>query len=304
MFVISLIVLTKNGSQDLPSLLPALFCQKDVPPYEVIAIDSGSTDDTVDLLKGYPLRLQQIPAAAFHHARTRNYAATLASGEILVFLSQDAVPSSNIWLNRLTANFRDSQVGAVYGRQLSKPGSFAERKETFDSIYGEKKLVKDPANPHSLGYRFYLFSDANAAVRKSVWQATGFPEDLKVFEDIGIAKRIFDKGWKIVYEPEATVIHSHNHTTSGLFRRYFDLGYTLKRLKIWDAPGIRQSLARDAWKMLGGKFRNQKADGQKVTSGAGVHKDLAKSFGLLLGVNQSYLPLALKRHLSALRLFG
>ncbi len=304
MLAISVILLTKNGFADLETLLPVLLAQKDVPPFEVIAIDSGSTDNTVSLLKEYPVSLRQIPAEAFHHARTRNHASALASGDLLVFLSQDAVPASEKWLCLLASNFSDPQVGAVYGRQLPKPNSFAERQETFDSIYGPDKLVKDPRTPNGMGYRFFLFSDANAALRKSVWQATRFPEDLKVFEDIGIAKRIFDNGWKIVYEPEATVIHSHNHSTSGLFRRYFDLGCTLKRMEIWDAPGIRQSLARDAWKMLGKRFRSAHLRSPKTKSGSGIQKDLAKSLGLLLGVNQYYLPLALKRHLSAYRLFG
>lgn len=304
MSAISVLLLTKNGFADLKSLLPVLFSQKDVPPYEVLAIDSGSTDDTVPLLKSYPLRVQQIPAEAFHHARTRNYGATLSSGELLVLLSQDAMPASDKWLNRLITNFIDPQVGAVYGRQFPKPGSFEERKEIFDNIYGPNKLVKDPGDRDGLGYHFYLFSDANAAIRKSVWQETGFPEDLKVFEDIGIAKRIFDHGWKIVYEPEAVVIHSHNHTTSGLFRRYFDLGFTLKHMKIWDAPGIRQSLARDAWKILVRKLRGQQATSRGNKSRLEIQKDLAKSFGLLLGVNQSYLPLALKRRLSAFGLFS
>ena len=81
------------------------------------------------------------------------------------------------------------------------------------------------------------------------WAATNFPEDLKVFEDIGIAKRILDRGWKIVYEPAASVYHSHQHTTLGLFKRYFDLGYTFRQLGIWN-EGTKASLLHDAWKMM------------------------------------------------------
>ena len=88
--------------------------------------------------------------------------------------------------------------------------------------------MKDPAHRNGIGYRFYHFSDVNAAIRRDIWEAVRFPEDLKVFEDLGIAKQILDRGWKIVYEPEAAVFHSHPHTTVGLFKRYFDIGYTLK----------------------------------------------------------------------------
>lgn len=303
MVVISILLLTKNGSRDLERLLPALYGQRDVAPFEVIAVDSGSTDDTVRLLRRYPLRLRQILPETFHHARTRNMAAGLATGEFLVLLSQDAVPASDRWLNRLLANFTDPRVGAVYGRQLPKPGCFTERHDTFDTIYGTKRVVKDPAHRNGLGYRFYHFSDANAAIRHRVWQATRFPEDLKVFEDLGIAKRMLDSGWKIVYEPEAAVVHSHNHSTIGLFKRYFDIGYTLKRLKIWDAPGTRESLTRDAWKLVEKKLKRVN-NGRSTPPGAGIRQDIAKSFGLFLGLNQAVLPLALKRRFSAFGVFG
>jgi rhamnosyltransferase len=304
MVALSVLLLTKNGVHDLERLLPALYDQKDVGSFEVIAVDSGSTDGTTELLQRYPLHLEQIPAEAFHHARTRNFAAGLACGEILIFLSQDAIPASNHWLSEMISNFDDINVGAVYGRQIPKPGSFVERQETLDTVYGVHRIVKDPAHRNGLGYRFYLFSSANSAVRRSVWEATRFPEELKVFEDLGIAKRILDRGWKIVYEPEAAVYHSHNHSTLGLFKRYFDLGYTLKQLKIWDAPGARKSLWRDGCNMLQKKLRSSRDLGPKRPPGDGIQQDIAKSFGFFLGLNQACLPLALKRHLSAYRVFG
>ena len=303
MVAISVLLLTKNGSRDLERVLPALYHQQDVPDFEVIAIDSGSTDSTVSLLQRYPVRLRRIAPQTFHHARTRNLAASIATGQFLVLLSQDAVPASDRWLNTLLANFADPKVGAVYGRQLPRPGSFTERHETLDTVYGAKRFVKDPAHRNGLGYRFYHFSDANAAIRRDVWQATQFPEDLKVFEDLGIAKRMLDSGWKIVYEPEAAVIHSHNHTTIGLFKRYFDIGYTLKRLRIWDAPGTRKSLTRDAWKLVEKKLKRARNE-RSTPFGAGLRQDIAKGFGLFLGLNQAVLPLALKRHFSAFGVFG
>src|SRR5579864_3508555 len=304
MVAVSVLLLTKNGARDLERLLPALYRQKEIPSFEVIAIDSGSTDETLKILGRHAVRLRQIAPDAFHHSRTRNLAAGLAQGDILVLLSQDAIPTSGMWLNKLLSSFSDPSVGAVYGRQVPKPGSHAERHDTLDTIYGPKKVVKDPALRNSLGYRFYHFSDANAAIRRNVWESTRFPEDLKVFEDMGIAKRILDAGWKIVYEPEAAVIHSHNHSTIGLFKRYFDIGYTLKRLKIWDAPGTRESLSRDAWKLIEKKLKRAAGEKKRLSSGKGIRQDIAKSFGLFLGLNQQHLPLALKRRLSAFRVFG
>jgi rhamnosyltransferase len=295
----SILILTKNGGHQFRSCLEAVCAQTQVGKVEIMIVDSGSTDGTLELAKGFPVCLERIPPDSFHHARTRNFAATLARGEILVFLSQDAIPNSNRWLQSMVANFDDPGVGAVYGRQLPKPGSSLERQDVFDAVYGEERIVKDPAHRNGQGYRFYHFSDANSAMRRSVWEATRFPEDLKIFEDLGIAKRILDAGWKIVYDPEASVFHSHHHTTMGLFKRYFDIGYTLKSLQISDAPGMRSSLLRDGGKMLVKKMRRIKGSAGGRRAGAALGQDIAKSVGLFLGLNQDYLPAVLKRHLSA-----
>jgi rhamnosyltransferase len=301
---VSILVLTKNGMPDLRRSLEAVYDQQGVHPLEVIVVDSGSTDETLEVARGFPIRLEQVPSATFHHARTRNLAASLASGEILVLLSQDAIPSSGRWLESMVANFADPGVGAVYGRQIPMPGSSLEREDALDLVYGNQRIVKDPAHRNGLGYRFYHFSDVNAAMRRSVWEATRFPEDLKVFEDLGIAKRILDGGWKIVYEPDACVFHSHNHTTMGLFKRYFDIGYTLRLLKIWDAPGTKKSMLKDVKKLLKNKIMRVGDKGKRRLASQGIRQDIAKSAGLFLGLNQTYLPLPLKRRLSAFRIFG
>jgi rhamnosyltransferase len=298
----SVILLTKNGRHDLEHLLPALFAQRDVQTFEVIAIDSSSVDGTVDLLRNFPVRIEQITAATFHHAHTRNLAASLARGRILVFLSQDAVPASELWLSALISSFDDPKVGAAYGRQLPKHGCSVERQDTLGALYGEKRIMKDPACRDGLGYRFYHFSDVNSAIRRSVWEALRFPEHMRVFEDLGIAKRILDSGWKIVYEPASCVFHSHTHTATGLLKRYFDIGCSLKALKIWDEPGIKRTMIRDCHKLLRAKLsRLGKAD--STSAGAGLLQDMAKSIGLLLGLNQACLPSGLKRRLSAYQVF-
>jgi rhamnosyltransferase len=299
----SVLLLTKNEAQNIETCLKAVYSQKGVDPFEVIVVDSGSTDGTVEAARRFPVRLEEIPAESFHHARTRNLAASLAVGEILVFLVADATPMPETWLRALIANFDDPGVGAVYGRQLPKPECSLERQDALDTIYGPERIVKDPAHRNGLGYRFYHFSDVNAAIRRGVWQSVHFPEDLKVFEDLGIAKLILDRGWKIVYEPEAAVFHSHRHTTVGLFKRYFDIGYTLKLLDIWNAPGTKKSMRRDIWRLLKGKIRRvgDKKTGRWVAQG--IQQDIAKSVGLFLGLNQSYVPLVLKRRLSAFRIF-
>jgi len=298
----SILIPTKNGGAEFDSCLRAVFGQRDVGPLEVIVVDSGSTDETLEIAQRYPVRVQQISPEAFHHARTRNYAAGLSRGEFLVFLSQDAIPVSDTWLSAMISNFEDRSVGAAYGRHLPKPGSTLERQDVLDAVYGEARVVKDLSRCKELGYRCYHFSDVNAAIRRSVWQYTRFPDELKVFEDLGIAKRILHSGWKIVYEPRASVYHSHNHTALELFKRYFDGGITLKRLDIWNRQ-TRSSMLGDVAGLLRRKLHRFEGNGTTKRTSESVGQDLAKAAGLFLGLHERYLPLALKRRLSAFRLF-
>jgi rhamnosyltransferase len=276
-----------------------VYSQEGTVSPEVLIVDSGSTDGTLEIASKYPVRIEGIPAEEFHHARTRNYAAALAKGKYLVFLSQDAIPANPGWLEAMLRNFKDHAVGAVYGRQVPKQGSTRERHDVLNSMYGCERLVKEPATREKLGYQYYHFSNANAAMRREVWEATRFPEDLKVFEDLGIAKKILDRGWKIVYEPEASVIHSHNHSTVQLFRRYFDIGYTFRKLEIWNERTSR-SMAMEVKRLVGQKLRKNTKRAAALNN---IKNDIAKSAGFWLGVHEHYLPAALKRLLSAHQVF-
>jgi rhamnosyltransferase len=299
----SISILTKNEALNIASCLDAVFSQKHVTAFEVVLVDSGSTDQTVEIARRYPIRIQQIRADDFHHARTRNLAASLGTGQIVINLSGDAIPASDLWLRTILDDFSDPGVGAVYGRQLPKPGSTTERCDTFDTIYGDQRVVKDPNHRNGIGYRFYHFSDVNSAIRRSVWEKVPYPEELKMFEDLAIAKRILDGGWKIVYEPQAPVFHSHRYGSAGLFKRYFDLGYALKELNIWDSLGTRSSMVRDFRGLLRKQFARF---GDGVTRNqvpAAVGQSLAKSAGMLLGLNHRFVPLAVKRRLSSYRAF-
>ena len=303
MIVTSIIVLTKNEAKNIGPCLDAIYAQKDVGAFEVIVVDSSSTDETLQVVRRFPVRVEQIPAESFHHARTRNVAAALARGEFLVYLAADAFPASTNWLGSLLANFSDPAVAAVYGRHLPKPGSTSERRDALDVVYGDRRLVKDPSCGAESGYRYYHFSTVNAAIRRCVWQATPFPEGIKVFEDLGIAKRILDGGGKIVYEPQAAVYHSHNHTVTGLFKRYFDAGVVWNQLGIWNDQ-TRDSMLRDMGRLLRKKFRRSEGNGAGRAVHASVSQDLAKAVGLFMGLHERYIPLVIKQKISAFRLFG
>lgn len=295
---VSVLIPAKDEALNIRNCLDAVFSQVTDVEFEVILVDSGSTDGTPDIVSTYPVRLYRIAPQEFHHARTRNYLASLARGKYLIYLNADAFPASPDWLNSLLSNFSDSSVGAVYGRHLPKPDCDLERQVVLATIYGDERIVKEPSRKRELGYRYYHLSTVNAAVRKDVWASTRFPEELKIYEDVGIAKRILDANWKIVYEPAAMVYHSDNHTLKDLFKRYFDLGVIWKQLGMWE-DSAKSSVLRDGWRLLGRKLTTSSGSGRLHL----IVQDIAKYAGLILGKNESLLPQNIKRRMSGVRLF-
>lgn len=299
---VSVLILTKNEGRNISQCLDAVFSQESPVGLEVILIDSGSSDQTVEIASCYPLQLYRIAAESFHHARTRNLAAELAQGEYLVYLAADALPCSPSWLGALLRNFGDNAVGAVYGRHVPRPGASIERRGVLDTMYGDTRLVKSAACKTELGYRYYHFSTVNCAIRKDVWERTGFPQHMNVCEDVALGAHILDAGWKIVYEPEAAVYHTHDFSSLRLFRRYFDLGVVYRRLNIWDRRN-KAMLLRDGLRSLRGKLNISQNHYGITARGAGVCQDAAKYAGLVLGRNEKLLPRALKRRFSTFGLF-
>jgi rhamnosyltransferase len=298
----SILILAKNEAHNLPRCLDAVFAQNTAATFEVVLVDSGSEDATLEVARRYPLRIFGIPAEQFHHARTRNYAATLAQGNTLVYLAADACPVSSRWLESLLSHLREPAVAAVYGRHLPKPGSDIERQFALSALYGAERIFKTPANREQLGYRYYHFSTVNATIRKDVWQQTRFREDLPVFEDVAIAKRILDRGWTIVYEPEASVYHSHDYGMGKLFKRYYDIGAVYQRLEIWSCAS-KSSVRHDGLRTVIAKLAEVRHQTLKTVLRS-LLCDALKFAGIILGRNERYLPLLLKRRLSTLHLRG
>jgi rhamnosyltransferase len=302
---ISVLVPSKNGANCIRQCLDAVYSQDFDGTVEVILVDSGSTDGALDIIRQYPVKLYQIPPESFHHARTRNYLASLSSGKYLVYLSQDALPANNQWLRALISNFKDPQVAAVYGRHLPKPGSTFERKAVLASTYGDYKIVKDSTRKNELGYRCYHFSTVNAAIRREVWESIHFPEDLPVYEDVSISVELLNKGWRIVYEPSASVYHSHNFDAKALFKRYFDTGVVYQRRGVWDNGG-KSSILREGLRMLRKKLVDKDSNGSSPNKAVwtSIGYDFTKFIALVLGRNSRFLPLVAKRRLSGYKIFG
>lgn len=222
----SIIVLTKNAGKGWEKLLQRLFSQDLSGEYEVIVIDSGSTDDSVEIARRYPVRLVQIPPEEFHHGRTRNLGAELARGEILVYITQDALPLRDDWLQKLVDNFADPLVAMVCGRQI--PWEHTRPPEKFFHMYNFPDFkIRVTAHDRDYYHDNMFISDVNSALRKDIWQKSRFSEKVIAAEDKELAARLLRAGWTIVYEPEAAVHHAHNLSPGDVFKRHLLFGTAL-----------------------------------------------------------------------------
>lgn len=229
---VTICIPTKNGGDLLDRVLQAVFNQKTKLSYEVVCVDSGSVDNTLDIIHHYPqIKLHQIPASEFGHGKTRNLAASLGTGEFIFFLTQDALPASDEWLEQMICAIRkDDKCVLGFGIHYPYPGCnvLDERdlKMHFNGFGTENTYywIDDPERyRREEGYRHLLAfsSDNNACVRRSVFERYPYP-DVEFAEDQVWTKQMMELGYHKVYCPFAPVYHSHNYLLKEYFKRYFD----------------------------------------------------------------------------------
>ena len=238
---ISVVIPVRNAIDYLPALLKALFAQKPKKPDEIILIDSQPTDMTKKFVSSYP-EVRVIPIAHFSHGRARNIGVKAAKGDIIIFLTQDALPKDDNWLALLLAHFHDEQVGAAYSRQIPQPD--AQPTERFFLHYHfppGAPLQRSKISQEPLTFENVFFSNVSSAARRYLLVRYPFDENLIMSEDQQFARDIMKAGFKVVYEPGSIVIHSHCYSLKTVFQRYFDSVYSLT--VIFPKHGIKTSAA-------------------------------------------------------------
>jgi rhamnosyltransferase len=231
--MITIIVPTYNASKYLPSLLERLESQT-IRDYELMVVDSSSNDNTVDIAQSHRANVITIPQSEFDHGGTRTLAAMEAKGDILVYLTQDALPYNEYAIENIIKPFTDDRrIGATFGRQLPYPQAsvFAEHLRLFN--YPDVSYTRGLDDKKKYGIKTAFLSNSFAAYRKSALNEIGyFKSGLPFGEDACAGAKILLKGYKIAYVAEAIVLHSHNYTILQDFKRYFDMG-TFHRTENW-----------------------------------------------------------------------
>lgn len=230
----SVIVPTLNGGALFEDFLDRVAAQKTDFPFELIVIDSGSTDGTVAAARRLPFaRVIEIPKAEFQHGRTRNLGAREARGEYLIFATQDALPADGFWIyNFVSAMEAFPEAAGAFGKHYPHTGASAfTRKEIKDHFAGfesvpllvDKYTDIEKWNARDRGWMqvLHFYSDNNSCMRRSAWEELPYPE-VDYGEDQLWAMQAIRRGWSKLYCPNAVVYHSHD----------YDYAETLERAEV------------------------------------------------------------------------
>ena len=222
--MISIIIPTYNAERYLTKLLDSLKNQT-FKDFELIIIDSSSKDKTVEIAKRYTDKVIIIPQNKFDHGGTRAKAAKMAKGEILVFLTQDALPVDKYVIENIIEVFEDKNVGAAYGRQISYEDTNLFGKHLREFNYPNQTITRTKDDIKKYGIKTAQLSNSFAAYRKNILLETGnFKENLILGEDVYTGAKMILAGYSLVYTAKAQVYHSHSYTIIEEFKRYFDIG--------------------------------------------------------------------------------
>lgn len=293
---VSVIIPTLNAGKQISKLILILRNQT-VCPHEVIIIDSSSDDNTTAIATELDCKTAIIDRASFDHGGTRNYGARLATGNILLFLTQDVIPYNDHLIENLIAPLLDSQAAASFARQIAKtdanpPEQFA-RRFNYPSIHS----IKSADDLSAMGIKTFFFSNACSATIKEAYYEVGcFPEKIIMNEDMILAAKLILSGKNIAYCPDAMVWHSHNYSINQYFKRYFDIGAAFSMSK-WllnyakaEEEGIYFVIKQLQYLI---------SEHHVCWIPYSLTLIMAKFLGYKLGIAQNKLPVKLKKYFSA-----
>lgn len=294
---VALIIPTRNAGAHLDRLLPAL-ARQTLQPDEFLVVDSSSRDDSVARLRDAGARVEVIEPSQFNHGGTRRWASQQVAADVLIYLTQDAIPATPDTFARIVGALHgEPDIGVAYGRQLphADAGLLGAQARRFN--YPPVSRTKRLADAGELGIKTCFSSDSFSVYRRDALEAVGgFPEDVIGSEDAYVAARMLLAGYAVRYAADAEVHHSHDYRLLEEFRRYFDIGVFYGRERwIGEAFGAAS----------GEGLRYVKAELQAVLAAGALWRvpevllrTAAKLLGYRIGQGERYLDVGLKRRLS------
>lgn len=217
---VSIVIRSRNEEKYIGELLKNILHQ-DYKSWEIILVDSGSTDRTLGIARAFPVKIIQIHPYDFSFGYSLNIGCKQAKGNYFVFISAHAIPKNENWLGELISPFYDEKVGLVYGRQFAGQNTKLSEERDFLENFG----------PHSRILLEETFcNNANSAIRAKLWQKYRFNEQLPGLEDRDWAERIKTLGYRVAYSSKAVIYHYHIENFSQIKGRYYREALGLKEI--------------------------------------------------------------------------
>jgi glycosyltransferase involved in cell wall biosynthesis len=237
---VGVVIRTLNESELIGKCLETLRRQRGGFDLDVVVVDSGSTDATVEIARSYETRIVELMPCDFDYSRALNVGIEQVGGDLVVLISAHAVPIGDDWLETMTAPFADARVAGVSSRQVPWPGAQWGEVHRLRHQFPEQSAAYAQANADEI-----VFSNSASSVRRSVWREQPFT--LPISEDLDWAQRAVAAGWTIVYESRAPVYHSHHETPRAQALRMIDFN---RLLHPEGHPRTRRRIVREAAGMI------------------------------------------------------
>jgi rhamnosyltransferase len=217
---LSIVIRAFNEEKHIGRLLYGI-SQQSYPNPEVILVDSGSTDGTLSIASQYPVKIVHITPENFTFGRSLNTGISAASGDLVVITSAHCYPVYPDWIEKLTRPLTNQHIAMSYGKQRGgETNHFSEHQ--FFRKYFPNHSVTQQAHPYS--------HNANAAIRRKLWEIHTYDENLTGLEDLAWSSWAMESGYEIAYVAEAEVIHLHEETYQQVFNRYQREAIALKQI--------------------------------------------------------------------------
>lgn len=222
---VSIVIPVLNAGGHVDAQIAAL-SRQGFPAECYLIVDSSSTDGSPALFAAQGMEVLTIEKRDFNHGGTRRMAVEhRPNAKFVVMMTQDAIPSHDHSIANILDGFADDKVGLSYGRQLPRPAARGIERHARLVNYPAVSEIRSKEDARHLGIKATFCSNSFAAYRKIALESVGnFPKDSYFAEDQVVAGRMLMEGWKIAYQADASVIHSHDYTIAEDFRRYFDVG--------------------------------------------------------------------------------
>jgi glycosyltransferase involved in cell wall biosynthesis len=302
-----------DGARHLDEVLSAVRAQRIDRTLEILIVDSGSTDGSLDIAARHGARIHRIAKEEFSHGGTRNRMMELAEGRHVAFLTQDATPAHDGWLAALLEGFTlADDVALVFGPHEPRPDAphmIKVEMERHFAVWGDDVHVQRLA--HTAGelaaYRAFpgkwtFFSDVNGCVARSAWEQVPYRE-VPYAEDQLLGREMIEAGFAKVFHPRARVLHSHHYPPVRFLRRYFDEFRSLREVldhvepaHPLNTPRSIRALARNDQRWL----RERGVTGTRLTRAvaASYRHHTIRQAGAIVGTRADRLPPRLRRALS------